>query len=94
MSEVGTNSVRTGRRSDATHNQGLIPVRVKCARCPNRMFKYVKVRQLWAFPPGDQRIVRTGADRQISVENWCLSCVRGAAIEDDNTRTGISIATS
>ncbi len=94
MSEVGTNSVRSGRNSDALHNQSLIPVRVKCARCPNRMFKYIKVRQLWAYPRGDPRITREGTDRQISVENWCLSCVRAANVEDDDRRTGISISTS
>lgn len=92
--EIGSNSVRTGRRSDVTQNQGLIPVRVKCARCPNRMYKYVKVRQLWAYPPGDSRITKLGVDRQISVENWCMSCVRAANIEDDNMRTGISINVS
>lgn len=94
-SEVGSNSLsrlKSARMSDAMNNQGLIPVRVKCARCPNRMFKYIKVRQLWAYPPGDARITRLGVDRQISVENWCLSCVRSCPIEDDTGRTGVSIS--
>jgi hypothetical protein len=97
MSEVGSNSlsrVRTGSSGDVQHNQGLIPVRVKCARCPNRMYKYIKVRQLWAYPPGDSRIMKLGVDRQISVENWCLSCVRAAAIDDDTSRTGVSVNVS
>src|SRR6266581_4474130 len=97
MSEIGSNSlsrVNSARRSDVMNNQNLIPVRVKCARCPNRMYKYIKVRQLWAYPPGDSRIAKLGVDRQISVENWCLSCVRACAIDDDNSKTGISINVS
>lgn len=98
MSEVGSNSlsrVRGSRRSDATmNNSGMIPIRVKCARCPNAMYKFIQVRQLWAFKQGDPRITKYGADRQVTVENWCLSCMRTLGIDDDNARTAISISPS
>lgn len=96
-SEVGSNSlsrVKSARQSNAAMNSSnMVPIRVKCARCPNHMYKYVQVRQLWAFKPGDPRITRLGVDRQVTVENWCLSCMRSLGIDDDNVRTAISIST-
>lgn len=72
----------------------MVPVRIQCAKCPNRVTKYVKVRTLYAYPRGHPSIAKTGVDRQIVVELWCLSCIRGANIEDDAYRTGVSIAQS
>jgi len=72
----------------------MVPLRVQCAKCPNKVTKYVKVRTLYAYPRNHPRIAQTGEDRQIVVELWCLSCIRGANVEDDYYKTTVSIAQS
>lgn len=72
----------------------MYPVRIQCAKCPNRVIKYIKVRTLYAYPKNHPMILKTGVDRQIVVELWCLSCIRGANVEDDYQRTVCSIAQS
>lgn len=103
MSDSGQHSLRAvgpGERStyvrpvDSSGNPDqstMFPVRVQCARCPNKVTKYVKVRTLYAYPRNHPAISKTGVDRQIVVELWCLSCLRGANVEDDYQRTPVSI---
>lgn len=67
------------------------PIRVQCAKCPNRVFKYVKVRTMYALPKSHPLLRKEGVDRQIVIEMWCLSCLRGANVEDDYQRTPVSI---
>ena len=73
--------------------QGLKPLRVQCAKCPNHVTKYVKVRTMYALPRNHPQVQKEGVDRQVIVELWCLSCIRSANVEDDYYRTRVSIAT-
>lgn len=95
MSDVGTGSIPTVQRRGATaHVRGMIPIRVQCARCPNRTLKYMKVHTLYAYRQGDPRIRSTGSDREVHTSYWCLNCVRGANIEEDDMRTVPSVNVS
>lgn len=103
MSDVGQQSLpsigtaswtRPVDKSGMPDQDTMYPVRVQCAKCPNKVTKYVKVRTLYAYPRNHPAISRTGVDRQIVVELWCLSCIRGANVEDDSQRTTVSIAQS
>lgn len=95
LPSVGTASyIRPVTKEGLPDPSSMFPVRVQCAKCPNKVTKYVKVRTLYAYPRGHPQIARTGVDRTIVVELWCLSCMRGANVEDDYQRTVCSIAQS
>lgn len=89
-----TSDVRPVDQYGRTDPSLMSPVRVQCAKCPNRVTKYVKVRTMYAYPRGHPAIAKLGADRQIVVELWCLSCIRAGNVEDDYYRTSVSIAQS
>ena len=101
MSEIGRHSVSTAHRRGSNpltqvDAQGrpippdLYPVRIQCFRCPNRVYKYVKVHSLYQFRRG--KVGSQGEDRQVHNEYWCLSCLRSATFEDDDTRAVPSVS--
>ena len=95
LPSVGTTSyIRPVTKEGYPDPNTMYPVRIQCAKCPNKVTKYVKVRTLYAYPKNHPMIQKTGIDRQIVVELWCLSCMRGANVEDDYQRTVCSIAQS
>lgn len=87
-------AIRIDKRSRITNAaiDSKRPVRIKCTNCGNKVLIVVQTKQLFAYPPGDPRIAATGYDREISTENWCLSCIRSSFIEDDNYRTKVAVA--
>jgi DNA-directed RNA polymerase subunit RPC12/RpoP len=89
--DVGENTFRVGRKRRFYNNEtsDLRPARLKCANCGNKVLFVVKVQQLFAYPKGQ---VKDGYDRQLNTEHWCLNCIRGANIEDDSSKTRVSVA--
>jgi len=90
MSDVGSNSFAVNRRSrHITDYDPRRPVRMKCAKCGQRVLNVIPVKTLWALPPA--MVAKNKKDREINVEHWCLACVRSADVEDDRSQTNVSV---
>jgi hypothetical protein len=94
-SEIGTNTFKVDKKARVINlaKDNRIPVRVRCANCGSRAYIIVPTYQLFAYMPGDPRILKKGLDREEQWENWCLQCIRAGYIEDDMGRTSISVNT-
>lgn len=88
MSDAKPGTTATvGYRGAVARPQGLRPVRVQCSRCPNKTLKFAKIHTAYHDP-------RKHGDYTIYTSYWCLSCLRGANVEEDDMRTVPSVNVS
>lgn len=87
MSERPGTAPGVGYRNAVAHPRGMRPQRVQCSRCPNKTLKFAKIHTAYLNP-------HKSGDYTIYTSYWCLSCLRGANVEEDDMRTVPSVNVS